>query len=129
MSLTYVDARVTGPAGEADVEFLVHSEATYTSLPADVWQSLGVLPKRDIVIRLADGTELHRQVGECHVALPHGDTTTPVILGGNGDLALLGAVTLEELGLVLDPLNRTLHPMTVLIPSYTEGRGAEGPPT
>ena len=32
-------------------------------------------------------------------------------LGLAGDEALLGVVTLEVLGLVLDPFNRTLQPM------------------
>ena len=30
------------------------------------------------------------------------------------DQALLGAVTLENLGLVLNPFSRTLHPMRLL---------------
>jgi len=36
---------------------------------------------------------------------------SPVILGEPGDAALLGTVTLESLGLVLNPFDRTLHPM------------------
>jgi hypothetical protein len=34
-----------------------------------------------------------------------------VILGEPGDDALLGAVTLEVLGLVLNPFSRTLQPL------------------
>ncbi|MBZ5568656.1 MAG: hypothetical protein LAN64_12480 [Acidobacteriia bacterium] len=40
-----------------------------------------------------------------------GEGHTPVILGEPGDQALLGAVTLEILGLVLHPFKRTLEPM------------------
>ena len=40
---------------------------------------------------------------------------TPVILGEPGDEALLGMVTLEVLGLVLDPFKRTLRPMRALL--------------
>lgn len=32
--------------------------------------------------------------------------TSPVVLGGPGDAALLGAVTLETLGLMVNPLSR-----------------------
>ena len=40
---------------------------------------------------------------------------TPVILGEPGDEALLGVVTLEILGLVFNPFNRTLQPMRMLL--------------
>jgi hypothetical protein len=38
-----------------------------------------------------------------------------VILGEPGDEPLLGAVTLEILGLVLNPFKRTLQPMRMLL--------------
>jgi len=64
---------------------------------------------------LADGTIIERKVSECHIALPDGEGHTPVILGEPGDDALLGAVTLENLGLVLNPFNRTLQPMRMML--------------
>jgi hypothetical protein len=38
------------------------------------------------------------------------DAMSPVVLGGRGDVALLGAVTLETLGLVLNPFTWRLKP-------------------
>jgi hypothetical protein len=38
-----------------------------------------------------------------------------VILGEQDDVALLGAVTLESLALVLDPFDRSLKPMRLLL--------------
>jgi len=38
-----------------------------------------------------------------------------VILGEAGDEALLGAVTLESIGLMLDPLHRRIVPMRMLL--------------
>ncbi|PYS11939.1 MAG: aspartyl protease, partial [Acidobacteria bacterium] len=35
--------------------------------------------------------------------------------GEPGDAALLGVVTLENLGLVFNPFTRTLHPMRLLM--------------
>ena len=40
---------------------------------------------------------------------------TPVVLGEKGDEALLGVVTLENLGLVLNPFDRTLRPMRMML--------------
>ena len=64
---------------------------------------------------LADGTHIERDVSECYIRLPQGEGHTPVILGEPGDEALLGVVTLEILGLVLHPFNRTLRPSRMLL--------------
>lgn len=64
---------------------------------------------------LADGTSVERKVSECHIVLPQGESYTPVVLGEPGDEPLLGVVTLEILGLVLNPFTRTLQPMRMLL--------------
>ena len=47
--------------------------------------------------------------------LVEGEGHTPVILGEPGDEGLLGVVTLEILGLVLNPFNRTLQPLRAML--------------
>ena len=111
MGITVVEGVVTGPQGSATVRLLVDSGAIYTSLPDSIWQAIGLNPRRSQTFTLADGTGIERQVSECHIRLPHGEGHTPVILGQPGDAALLGIVTLEMLGLVLNPLTRELQPM------------------
>ncbi len=64
---------------------------------------------------LADGATVKRDVSECHITLPQGEGHTPVILGEPGDEALLGVVTLEILGLVLNPFTRILQPMRMML--------------
>jgi len=54
-------------------------------------------------------------VSECHISLSEGEAHTPVVLGEPDDEALLGVVTLEILGLVLNPFNRRLQPMRMLL--------------
>ncbi len=108
--MTYIDGSVRGPLGERTVKFLVDSGVMYTLLPVDVWQAIGLQAKRTQAFTLADGTQITRSVSECHMTLPHGDAHTTVILGEQGDEALLGVVVLEELGLVLDPFKRELRP-------------------
>ena len=116
MAVTYIAGTVTGPTGkQATVEFLVDSGATYTLLPLSVWQEIGLAPQRSIRCRLADGTAMERKVSECHIAIPQGQRSTPVLLGEKDDQALLGAVTLEELGLILNPYTRQLQPMQVIL--------------
>jgi len=116
MGITYVEGRVKGLSGEQkNVTFLVDSGATYSLLPRVVWESIGLKPKRTLSFTLADGTTVERSVSEAFLSLPQGEAHTPVILGEEGDEALLGVVTLEILGLVLHPFNRTLHPMRMLL--------------
>jgi predicted aspartyl protease len=115
MGITYISGTVTGPKGERTLDFLVDSGATYTLLPFDVWQAIGLTPKRSITFALADGSKVERAVSECHIALDVGEGHSPVILGEPGDDALLGVVTLETIGLVFNPFSRTLHPMRFLL--------------
>jgi predicted aspartyl protease len=116
LGITYIEGLLTGPAGkQATVKFLVDSGATYTLVPAEEWRVLGLQPKRTVAFSLADGTTIERRVSECHLSLRQGEGHTPVILGEPGDEALLGAITLEELGLVLNPFTRTLQPMRMML--------------
>ena len=116
MGITYIEGLVRGPGGEERVRFLVDSGATYTLLPESVWRRIGLTPKREHTFILADGRAITRKVSECYIVLPQGEGHTPVILGEPGDdEALLGMVTLEILGLVFNPFQRTLEPMRMLL--------------
>jgi clan AA aspartic protease len=112
MRLTYVDGTVIGPTAKSrSVRFLVDSGATYSLLPHDVWQAIELQPMETHTFTLADGTTIERDVSECKIRLGVQARHSPVILGIEGDEALLGTVTLETLGLVLDPFQRTLQAM------------------
>jgi len=116
MGLTYIDAQVKGPSGKQEnVKFLIDSGATYSLLPKAIWEAIGLTPKRRMSFTLADGTTVERSISEAFVILAQGEAHTPVILGEEGDEALLGVVTLEILGLVFHPFDRTLHPMRMLL--------------
>lgn len=116
MGVTYVEGQVKGPSGKQEnVKFLVDSGATYSLLPKVAWEAIELKPKRKLSFTLADGTSVERSVSEAFVVFPQGEAHTPVILGEEGDEALLGVVTLEILGLVFNPFNRTLHPMNMLL--------------
>jgi len=100
----YLEGTVTGPTEkQATVNFFVDSGATYTLVPWKVWHEIGLEATDSVRCMLADGTEIERKVSECHIALPQGERSTPVLLGEEEDEALLGMVMLEELRLVLNP--------------------------
>jgi clan AA aspartic protease len=116
MGITYIEGKVKGPLDkQAAVKFLIDSGATYSVLPKVVWKAIGLKPKRKMFFTLVDGTTINRQVSEVYIKLPQGEAHTPVILGEGKDQALLGVVTLEILGLVFNPFDRTLQPMRMLL--------------
>jgi len=116
MDIIYVEGRVRDATGkEKEVRFHIDSRATYTLLPKEVWQAIKLKPRREHTFVLADGSGIKRKVSECYIILPQGEAHTPVILGEEGDEALLGVVTLEILGLVFDPFKRELRSMRMLL--------------
>jgi predicted aspartyl protease len=118
MGLTYVEGRLRASGRRQRprrVRFLVDSGAVYSVLRRPDWQALGLVPVRELEFVLADGSTLTRGVSECIFELEGRRATSPVVLGETEDEALLGAVTLETLGLMLNPLNRTLQPMRMVL--------------
>ena len=115
MGFMYQVATVEGPNGKRRLKFLVDSGAMYTLLPYDVWRKIGVDPTEKRRFGLADGTVVERELSEAVIELPQGRRHTPVILGEPGDQALLGVVTLEEFGLMLNPFKGEIQPMKMLL--------------
>ncbi len=119
MGIMYVDGLVRGPRGEEQLRFLVDSGAKYSLLPHEVWTAIGLEPRRTLTLTLADGTQIERSVSECEFVIPQGQAHAPAILGEPGDRALLGVVTLENLGVMLNPYTGEIIPMETLTLSLT----------
>jgi len=118
MEITNVEARVQcvdGAGPWVPVGLMVDSGAVYSVLPAPVWRRLGLVAKREVDLSLPDGTVITRGVSECRFEIAGADAVSPVVLGLDDEVPLLGAVTLETLGLVLNPLSRRLVPMRLVL--------------
>lgn len=117
MGVVFVQLRVAGSAGASrQVRFLVDSGATYSQLPREIWSALKLAPQSDQEFTLADGTLIKRAISECLFEYQQIKRHSPVILGDQGDPALLGTVTLRMMGLVLNPFKRTLQPRQMMLP-------------
>ncbi len=88
---------------------MVDSGALYTVVPATVLKKLGIKPDREEEFFLADGKVIKRKLGSAFYEYKGKQGAAPVIFGEKDDYQLLGVVTLEALGLNLDPLKRTLY--------------------
>jgi clan AA aspartic protease len=116
MGLVYVDMEVRREGGRPTaVRFLVDSGASLSVLPQTVWRGLGLAPRRTMRFSLADGTVVHRRLSDCRFRFAGIDVPSPVVLGQRRDAALLGTLTLEALGLVLNPFERTLKPVRMML--------------
>lgn len=97
------------------VNFLIDSGAVYSLVPSPTLKKLGIRPHRQVDFALADGRTITRQVGDAYFEFQGEGGAAPVIFGEEGDEPLLGATTLESIGLVLDPFKRRLIPMRMLL--------------
>ena len=118
MALTHISVRIANPARPrrlARVKFLVDSGAVYSVVPAPILERLGLKPHSSRTFVLPDGSEVTRRMGDAVFRLDERPGASPVIFGEKGDHALLGAVTLESLGVLLDPLRRELRPLPMVL--------------
>jgi len=118
VGLTYIDANIANPRNprkSARLRFLVDSGAVYSVAPASVLRRLGIKPRTTRTFILADGSSIQRRMGEASFRFDGHEGTSPVIFGQRGDSALLGSVSLEVLGFILDPMKRELRPLPMLL--------------
>jgi predicted aspartyl protease len=118
MGLTVLEVEVGNPATPETtekVEFLIDSGAVYSVVPSPILERLKIKPLAKETFRLWDGSKLNRKKGGA--LFKHGDRVgvADVIFGEEGDSTLLGALTLESLGLALDPLKRVLKPLPMIL--------------
>jgi len=92
------------------VEAVVDTGATYTLLPRRIVAQLGIAPRNQRELLLADGRRVTRDLAPVFVRLDGDVMSTPCILDDEAQEALLGAVTLEEFGLAVDPVRKQLVP-------------------
>lgn len=118
MGLTVLEMEVGNPANPQvteKIEFLIDSGAVYSVVPTPILERLGIKPLATQEFRLADGTKIARKKGGA--LFKYGDRigVADVIFGEEGDSVLMGAFTLEALGLTLDPLRRDLKPLPMML--------------
>lgn len=94
-----------------EVEAIVDTGSTFTAVPRDLLEHLGVRPTRRQRFRIASGEVIQSDVGDALVRLEGMQGATPVIFNEPGEPSLLGAVTLEALLLGVDPVAQRLVPV------------------
>ncbi len=93
------------------VRFLADTGATYTVIPSDVAQRLGIaVSPRPMSVTLADGSSRPMHFGTLLMRLEDREAGVTVLIAPQGAEALLGVEALEALGLAVDPTSHRLRP-------------------
>ncbi|MEM0054085.1 MAG: Retroviral aspartyl protease [Candidatus Methanomethylicia archaeon] len=117
MGFVRVRARIWNiedPENVKEVTLLADTGAIYTVLPETLLQSLGVKCIGRRRFRLANNQILEKEIGIIGIEINNVKTHTIVVLGDE-NVYLLGVVTLEELGLEVDPVKGELKPLELLL--------------
>ena len=111
MGLTHVTVSVSNLSKSAapyEAEFLVDTGAIDCLGPSDRLLAAGIRPEGKAIYELADGTPVELEYGFARIEFFGEATVAQVIFAAPGSEPILGTVALESVGLVVDPLSRTL---------------------
>jgi predicted aspartyl protease len=97
-----------------ELDGLVDTGSTYTRVPKDSLERLGIRAQLKREFETADGRILTRDLAVALARLDGQTLPTLVVFADPGDSVLLGVVTLEEFGLGVDTVNRRLVPVRAL---------------
>ncbi|MFQ6019703.1 MAG: hypothetical protein ACE5KW_02995 [Dehalococcoidia bacterium] len=108
------------------IEALADTGATNSAVPAPLLRQLGVQPHRKAFFELYDGRTIELEIGRTWIRLNGERELTQVVFGAEGSEPVLGAITLEEFGLVVDPVKRQLVPTNRLLMRGQKPRKFDG---
>jgi predicted aspartyl protease len=90
-------------------KLLVDTGSDYTWIPSSTLERLGVdREKKDLPFVMANGQQVTRSVGFAIIRFDQFFTVDEVVFAEKGDLAILGARTLEGLNLAVDSKRKRL---------------------
>ena len=111
-----ITVEIADPQGRRfePVEMLVDTGATFTKVPRELLERLGVPVESAYTAELADGSRVERTRGRTVIRLEGKEFPTPVTFGEEGEQNLLGAMALEDAMLAADPHSMRLIPVDAL---------------
>jgi len=111
MGYTKVKATISNPRKTAsrEIELLVDTGAGYMVLPPSTSMELGLEGVQKIKVTLADKREVEVDYSFANVKIMDREAPVPVLIM-DAPMPLLGAFTLQVLGLEVDPVKEEIKP-------------------
>lgn len=121
MGITFTKAKISNPRyprrRAIEIEFLIDTGAIYSVVPSPTARKLALAKLDREEFTLADGTRRSYDIGEAFFELGDRRATSKVVFGPPRVTPLLGALTLESLGLMVNPVTREVSPMRLFLAS------------
>src|SRR5208283_1137381 len=121
MGITFTKATISNPRQarrrSIEVEFLIDTGAIYSVIPGATARDLGLKKLDREEFTLADGSRRSYDIGEAFFELGARHGTSKVVFGPTSATPLQGPLTLESLGLMVNPLTREVSPMRLFLAS------------
>ena len=111
MGLTYTSATVGNLSKQGSPysgEFLVDTGAIDCLVPANTLIEAGIEVEGTALYELASGEPVEYEYGFARISIDGEETVAQVVFGPDGSSPIIGVVTLENMGLVVDPVTKTL---------------------
>ena len=98
-----------------DLDALVDTGSTYTVLPKEALDQIGIEQEGQRSFELADDRLVEYPIGYARMRLGDNQTIVLAVFGPEGISPLLGATALEHLSLAVDPVHQRLIPVPALL--------------
>lgn len=118
MGLMYAPVTIRNPADTSkswEGTFLVDTGAIDSLVPRDVLESIGITPRGQREYVLADGKEIKFDIGIAQMEFMGEIIGSTIVFGEPGTDPLLGAIDMQDAGVVVDPRKETLQKMPSMI--------------
>jgi predicted aspartyl protease len=113
-------SNIKRPELSFEEDFWVDTGALYSFIPEDYLERIEVEPSATRNLILADGRREARLLGFSNFQIEglESGIPCPVVFAPKGSLVLLGATALENFGVEVDPIHKTLKPILAVIGGF-----------
>ena len=102
------------PENVQELDALVDTGAAFSWISRQRLESLGLRPSRRMSFRSIDGRVMERDMTAVYIASAGYSAPDMVVMAESGEMEVLGAHSIEGLGLAADPVQKKLTPTIML---------------
>jgi len=104
----------TKPENTQELEALVDTGSAFSWISRSRLEGMGLNPSRRMAFRAIDGRVMERDMTAIYIASAGYSALDMVVMAEAGEMEVLGAHSIEGLGLAADPVQKRLTPTIML---------------
>jgi predicted aspartyl protease len=102
------------PEAVEELEAFVDTGAAFTRISRSRLERLGVVPTRRMPFRTIEGRVLERDLATVYIAIDGYSVPDVAVVAETGEMEVMGAHSIEGLGMAADPVQKKLVPTVML---------------